>query len=51
MLNLFEDILNSDSQLYNDFTFEVEHIVIPMITIPDDEVVVPLQNENTIVPL
>ena len=36
----FEDIQNSESQLYKDFTFEEEYIVIPMITVPNDEVVV-----------
>ena len=50
MLIFFEDIQNSESQLYKNFTFEEEHIVIPMTTIPNDEVVVPLQNENTVIP-
>ena len=47
----FEDIQNSGGQLSKDFTFKEEHIVIPMITVPNDKVVVPLQNENTVVPL
>ena len=51
MLIFFKDIKNSGSQLYNDFTFEETHIVIPMITVPNDEVVVLLQNENTVIPL
>ena len=50
MQNFFEDIQNNGSQLYKDFTFEKEHIVIPMTTVPNDEVVVSLQNENTVVP-
>ena len=45
----FEDIQNSGSQLYKDYTFEEEHIVVLMTTVPNDEVVVPLQNENTVV--
>jgi len=51
MLNFFQDIQNSGSQQYKDFTFEEEHIVIPMTTVPNDEVVVSLQNENTVVPI
>ena len=51
MLNFFEDIQNTRSQLYTDFTFEEEHIVIPMTTDSNDEVIVPLQNKNTTVPL
>jgi len=35
-----ENIQSSGSQLHKDFTFEGEHIVIPMTTIPNDEVVV-----------
>jgi len=50
MLIFFEDIQNSGSQLYKDLIFEEEHIVIPMITVPNDEVVVSLQNENIILP-
>ena len=50
MLNFFEDIQNSESQLYKDFTFEEEHIIIPLTTILNDEVVIPLQNENIVVP-
>ena len=50
MLN-FVDIQNSESQLYKDFTFEKEYIVIPMTTVPNDEAVVALQNENTVIPL
>ena len=46
----FEDIQNSGSQLYKEFIFKEEHIVIPMTTVPN-VVVVPLQNENTVVPL
>jgi len=46
MLNFFEDIQNSESQLYKNFTFEEEHIDIPMTTVPNDEVV-SLQNENS----
>ena len=49
LIFFLKDIQNSGSQLYKNFTFEEEHIVIPMITVPDDEVVVPLQNENTVV--
>jgi len=45
----FGDIQNSGSQIYKDFTFEEEHIVIPMTTVPNDKVVVPLQNENIVV--
>ena len=51
MLHFFEDIQNSGSQLYKDFTFEKEHIVIPMTTVPNDEVFVPLQYENIVAPL
>jgi len=40
MLNFFEDIQNSGSQLYKDFTFEEEHIVVPMTTVLNDEVVI-----------
>ena len=47
----FEDIQSSESQIYKDFTFEKEYIVIPKIIIPNDEVVVSLQNENTVIPL
>jgi len=39
-----------ESNIYKDFTFEDEHIVIPMATVPNDEVVILLQNENTVVP-
>ena len=46
MLNLFEEIQNSMSQLHKDFTFEEEHIVIPITIIPNDKVVVPLQDEK-----
>ena len=49
MLNFFEDIQNSGSQLYKDFIFKEEHIVIPMTAVPNDEVVISLQNENTVV--
>ena len=47
----FEDIQNSENQLYKDFTFEEEHIVITMTTVSNDEVIAPLQNKNTLVPL
>jgi len=47
----FEDIQNSGSQLYKDFTFEEEHIVIPMTIVPNDKIVAPFQDENTVVPL
>jgi len=47
----FSDIQNSASQLYKYSIFDEEYIVIPMITIPNDEVVVPFQNENIVVPL
>jgi len=33
------------------FIFKEEHIVIPMIIIPNDKVVVPLQDENTVASL
>jgi len=46
----FEDIQNSRNQLYKNFTFEEEHIIIPMTTIPNDEVVILRQNEDTVVP-
>jgi len=45
-----EDIQNGESQLQKDFIFEEEQIVIPMTTVPNDEVVVPHQNENTVAP-
>ena len=45
-----EEIQNSRSQLHKDFTFEKEQIVILMTTVPNDEVVVLPQHENTIVP-
>jgi len=47
----FENIQNSESQLYKDFTFEEEHIIIHIITVPNDEVVTPLQNENIVISL
>jgi len=50
-VKFIEDIQNDRSQQHKDFIFEEEHIVIPMTTIPNDEVVIPLQNENTAVPL
>jgi len=40
----FEDIQNSGSQVYKNFTFEEERIVIPMTIVPNDKVVVPLQD-------
>ena len=46
-----EKIQNSGNQLHKDFTFEEKHIAVPMITVLNDEVVIPLQNENTVVPL
>ena len=49
MLNFFKIIQNSGSQLYKDFTFEEKHIVILVIIVPNDEVFVPLQDENTVV--
>jgi len=49
MLIFFENIQNSGSQLYKNFTFKEEHIVILMTTVPNNEVVVPLQNENTVI--
>jgi len=39
---IFEDIQNSESQLYKNFTFKEEHIVIPTITVLNDEVVISL---------
>ena len=51
MLNFVEDIQNSGSQLYKNFIFEEEHIIIPMTTFSNDEVAVSLQDENTVVPL
>ena len=45
----FEDIQNSGSQLYKDFTFKEEYIVIPMTTVLNDEAVVPLHNENIVI--
>jgi len=36
----FEDIQNSGGQLYKDFIFEEEYIGIPMITVPNDEIVI-----------
>jgi len=51
MLNFFEDIQNSGSQLYKNFIFEEEYIIIPMTTFSNDEVAVSLQDENTVVPL
>ena len=47
----FEDIQNSESQLHTDFIFEEEQIVILMTTVSNDEIVISLQNENTVVPL
>jgi len=47
----FKDIQSSRSQLFKDFTFEEEHIVILMTTVLNNEVVVLLQNENAVVPL
>ena len=38
--NFIEDIQNSDSQLHKNFIFEEEHIVIPMIIVPNDEVII-----------
>jgi len=48
---IFEDTQSSGSQIYQDFTFEKEYIVIPIIIVPNDEIVVSLQNENIVVPL
>jgi len=48
--NFFEDIHNIGSQLHKDFTFQ-EHIVITMTTVLNNKVVVPLQNENTVIHL
>ena len=47
----FEDIQNSGSKLYKNFTLEEGHIVVPMTTVSNDEVVIPLQHKNTVVPL
>ena len=38
-----EDIQNCESQLHKDFIFEEEQIVIPMTTVPNDEVVIPFR--------
>ena len=46
-----EEIQNSGSQLHKDFIFEEEQIVIRMTTVPNDEVVIQPQHENTVVPL
>ena len=46
-----EDIQNSGSQLHMNFTFEQEQIVTLMTTVQNDEVVILLQHENTVVPL
>ena len=46
-----EEIQNSGNQLHKDFTFKEEQIVIPMTTVPNDEVVILPQHENTVVPL
>jgi len=46
-----EKIQNSGSQLHKNFIYKEEHIVIPITVIPNDEVVVPLQDENTVVSL
>jgi len=51
MLNFFEDIQNSGSQLYKDFIFEEEKIIIPMTIVPNNEVVVLHQHKNIFVPL
>ena len=45
-----KEIQNSGSQLHKNFTFKEEQIVIPMTIVPNDKVVVPLQDENTAVP-
>ena len=42
MLNFFEDIQNNESQLYKNFTSEEEQIAIPITTVSNNEVVVPL---------
>ena len=47
--NFIEDIQNSESQLHKNFIFEEEHIVIPMIIVPNDEVIISFQHENTVV--
>jgi len=46
-----DDIQNSRSQLYKNFTFEEEQIVIFIITVPNDEVIIPFQHENTVMPI
>ena len=38
-----------ESTIHKDSIFEKEHIVIPTTTVPNDEVVVPLQHENAVV--
>jgi len=44
-----EDIQNSMGQLHKNFTFEEEQIVISMIIVINNEVVISLQNENTVI--
>ena len=46
-----EKIQYSRSQLHKNFIFKKEQIVILMITVQNDEVVISLQHENTVVPL
>jgi len=51
LLNFFENIQNSGSQLHKDFIIKKGHIVIPMTIVPNDKVVVPLQDENIVASL
>ena len=46
-----ENIHNNESQLHKGFTFEEKQIIISMTIVPNDEVIVLLQYENTVVPL
>jgi len=48
MLNLLRIFRTMRVNLKKDFTFEEEHIVIPITTVPND-VVIPLQHENIVV--
>ena len=50
-VKFIEDIQKSESYLHNDSTFEEEQIVISMANVKNDEVIVSLQHENTIIPL
>ena len=48
---LVENIQNSGSQLHKNFRFKEKQIVIHMTIVPNDEVVIPLQYENIVIPL